>query len=110
MRFLKRIYYIIEFLIFYLFTLVKSNLKIAADILTPKMKIKPGYVDVPLNFKTDTGLLLFSNLLSMTPGSLSYDISEKKDKISVHILYMKNEEEIQKELITIRDKIKRIAN
>jgi multicomponent Na+:H+ antiporter subunit E len=89
--------------------LVQANLFIAYDILTPKMHTKPAFMDVPVDLKTDTGLLLFSNLLSMTPGTLSIDVSKDKKILFVHVLYYSSEELMQKDFNGMQQKIKRIT-
>ena len=109
MNILKKTYYTIDFIAFYLIKLVQSNIYIAYDILTPKIHVNPGFLRVPLSIKSDIGLLLFSNLLSMTPGSLSIDITEDKKIMLVHVLYKKSEKEILPEIQKIQEKIIRIS-
>ncbi len=109
MKILKKIYYSIEFIGYYLLKLLQANLFIAYDILTPKMHINPAFMKVPVNLKTDTGLLLFSNLLSMTPGTLSIDVSKDKKILFVHVLYFSSEELMQKDFNGMQNKIKKIT-
>src|SRR6056297_4037336 len=109
MKLLKKIYFILEFIVFYLVKLVEANLYIAWDILTPKMHTKPAFMEVPVTLKSDLGLLLFSNLLSMTPGTLSIDISNDKKTVLVHVLYYSTNDLMLKSFNRIQDKIKRIT-
>jgi multicomponent Na+:H+ antiporter subunit E len=104
-----KIYYILGFIVFYLLKLIQSNIVIAYDILTPKMSIKPGLIEVPLTLKSDFGLLLFSNLLSMTPGTLVMDIDENREIALVHVLYLTSSAEILNEINEIQDKIGRFT-
>lgn len=109
MKLLKKTYYIVEFIVFYLTKLIQANLYIAWDILTPKMHTSPGFMEVPVTLKSNLGLLLFSNLLSMTPGTLSMDISDDKKRILVHVLYYSSDNMMQSDFKGIQDKIKRIT-
>ena len=109
MNVLKITYYAIEFLLFYLIKLVQSNIVIAYDILSPKMHVNPSIIKVPLIINSNVGLLLFSNLLSMTPGTLSLDISDDKKFMWVHVLYKKSEDEMLVEIQEIQGKISRIT-
>ncbi len=109
MNLIKKIYLVLEFIVFYLVKLVQANFYIAWDILTPKMHIKPAFMEVPVTLKSDLGLLLFSNLLSMTPGTLSMDISNDKKKVLIHVLYYSTDDIMLKDLMGIQDKIKRIT-
>ena len=109
MKILKKIYYSLAFILFYLGKLLQANFIIAMDILTPKMKGNPRFMDVPVIVKSDLGLLLFSNLLSMTPGTLSMDISEDKKTIMVHVLYFSTEERLMNDFNQMQKKIQRIT-
>lgn len=109
MKLILKFYYIVIFILFYLSKLVEANLYIAYDIVTPKLRIKPNFIKVPLILKSDFGMLLFSNLLSMTPGSLSIDITRDRKTMWVHILYQTTEENMLKEFEDMQAKIKRIA-
>ncbi|MGB0964577.1 MAG: Na+/H+ antiporter subunit E [Litorivicinus sp.] len=72
---------------FFLWDLISSSLKVAFDVLTPELKAKPRFIVVPLDAKTDTEILLTANLISLTPGSLSVDISEDRSKLLVHAMF-----------------------
>ncbi len=109
MKLLKKIYFSLEFVGFYMTKLIEANLYIAWDILTPKMHAKPAFMEVPVTLKSDLGLLLFSNLLSMTPGTLSIDIGKDKKTVLVHVLYYSTSDLMLKSFNTIQNKIKRIT-
>ncbi len=106
---MRKIYYIFSFIGFYLLKLIQSNVYIAYDILSPKMSTNPGLIEVPLTLKSDFGLLLFSNLLSMTPGTLVVDIYENRKIALVHVLYLTSSAEILNEIKEIQDKIGRFT-
>ena len=109
MKLFLKPYHIVAFILFYLYKLVEANLIIAYDIVTPKLSINPGFIEVPLTLKSNFGMLLFSNLLSMTPGSLSIDITDDKKTILVHVLYQTTEEQMLNEFERMQRKIKRIT-
>jgi multisubunit Na+/H+ antiporter MnhE subunit len=106
---LLKIIYSVDFIFFYLRKLVKANLYIAFDILTPRMRTKPGFIEIDVKIQSNPGLLLFSNLLSMIPGTLVIDISRDKKTLMVHVLYKNNETEILKDIHKIQEKILRIT-
>lgn len=109
MKAMVRIFKIFGFVAFYLFKLVESNLIVAWDIITPKMKTKPGFMTYDIRLQSNFGILLFSNLVSMTPGTLSVDLTNDKKKLLVHVLYLSNEDKIRSELDTIQQKIQQIT-
>jgi len=110
MRILRKTYYFILFLPFYLVKLITANLYIARDIVTPRMRINPGMIEVEMKLDSDFGILLFSNLLSMTPGTLSMDLDRERNMLLVHVLYMDRREATEKEIQTIMNRIRQITD
>jgi len=109
MKVFRTLYYIIHLAGYYLVKLLTANLYIAWDIITPRMRINPGVIEVETGTKKDLGLLLLSNLVSMTPGTLSIDIDPSKEKLQVHLLYMDRREETLKEIEKIRELTNKIT-
>lgn len=83
-----RLIRLILFMIYYLKELVLSSLFVAWDIITPKDLMRPGIVEVPVDLKSDTAIIAFVNLISMTPGSLTMDMTPDKKKIYIHAMYL----------------------
>mgnify|MGYP001135438388 CR=1 FL=1 len=54
--------------------LVKSNLKLAAIVLSPALPLKPGIVKVRTKLKSRMGRLLLANSITLTPGTLSVEL------------------------------------
>jgi multicomponent Na+:H+ antiporter subunit E len=108
MRAIKKAYWIVHFAGFYLFSVVKANLYLAWDVLTPKMLMNPGVITIKLMLESRSALLLFSNLVSMTPGTLVIDLDPEKNEAAVHVLYLRDEQAIRTEIYTIQCRIKRI--
>jgi multicomponent Na+:H+ antiporter subunit E len=106
---LRKTFYAFQFVVYYLFQLVRSNIHIALITLSPQLNIKYGFIKVPLNLKSDFGLLLFSNLVSMTPGSLVTDIDNTKTMATVHVIFSTSENEIFEEVQKMQKKIKRFT-
>ncbi len=109
MKTLKLIYFIPEFILFYLAKLVQANFYMAYIILSPKMKTQPGFIEFPLKIKSSAGLLLFSNLISMTPGSLSAEISEDRKILLIHALMIDDHQKTMEEIESIQKRILRLT-
>ena len=109
MKVFRKTYYIIYLAGYYLVKLLTANLYIAWDILTPRMRANSGVIEVETGTKKDLGLLLLSNLVSMTPGTLSLDIDPSKEKLKIHLLYMDRREETLKEIEKIRELTNKIT-
>ena len=84
---------LIGFFFFFLYELFKANVEVAYDVITIKNHMKPGIIKYPLDAKSDVEITFLANLISLTPGSLSLDVSEDKKVMFIHAMYVENEEE-----------------
>jgi len=82
----------ITFAFFFLYELVKANIQVAYDVITPTFYMTPGIVRVPLDAKTDFEITLLANLISLTPGTLSLDVSEDRKVLYVHSMYIEDKD------------------
>ncbi len=89
---------LITFTVFYLWELLKSNAIIAYDVLTPTHHMKPGVVAIPLEAKTDLEITVLANLITMTPGTLSLDVSPDRSTLFVHAMYIDDPETLRHEI------------
>lgn len=87
-------------LFYFIKELLKINLKIAYEVITPYHHMNPGLICYPLKAKTDIEIALLANLISLTPGTLSLDVSEDKKTLYFHAMYIPdNDPEIIKQEI-----------
>ncbi len=80
-------------MLFFFYELIKANLQVAFDVITPPFYMKPGIIRYPLDAKSDIEITLLANLISLTPGTLSLDVSDDKSALYIHAMYLKDEEE-----------------
>ncbi|MFO8232995.1 MAG: Na+/H+ antiporter subunit E [Longimonas sp.] len=92
-----RLWYQIALVGFFVKELVKSSIRVAWEVITPGHHMHAGILAVPLDLKSDLGITLLANLISLTPGTLSLDISDDKDHLFIHAMYIDNspEEDVQ---------------
>jgi multicomponent Na+:H+ antiporter subunit E len=93
-----RFFKFIWFLILYLRDLVHSNLRVAYDVITPSYHMKPGVVGVPLDVTSDAQIAILANLITLTPGTLSVDLSEDRKTLYLHVMYLSNPEDLRREI------------
>lgn len=112
MRFLNfflRLGRFLLFIVFYLKEILVSSLFVAWDIITPKNYMKPGIVEVPIDLKSETAIIALANLIAMTPGSLTLDMTPDKKKMYIHVMYLHDKEEfIRKTKRQIEQRIQKI--
>jgi len=99
-RYFYRVPKIISFFFFFLFEMIKANVQVAYDVITPKYFFKPGIIRYPINAQTDFEINILSTFISLTPGTLIIDISDDRKAIYIHVMYLKDEEQFIRSLKT----------
>ncbi|CUX67612.1 Na+/H+ antiporter subunit E (plasmid) [Rhizobium oryzihabitans] len=78
---------IAEFLLVVLWDIVISNIHVARLVLTRKgASLRSTYVTVPLDLKTPEAITALAGTITMTPGTVSADLSADGKAILVHCL------------------------
>jgi len=76
----------VRFGVFYLQELWLAGLRIGHDVLTPTLLNKPAIVAMPLDARTPLEITVVANLISLTPGSLSLDVSPDRTTLFLHVM------------------------
>ncbi|MUO79402.1 Na+/H+ antiporter subunit E [Agrobacterium vitis] len=84
--YLNRTWRILSLLLLFLSELAKSAWKVTIMVLSPGLDIKPGIFAFPLSVERDFEITLLANLITLTPGTLSVDVSEDRKILYVHAL------------------------
>lgn len=84
--------------LFFFYELIVSSLKVAWDVLTPIQGSKPAIIAVPIDARTNAEVTVLANLVSLTPGSLSIDISEDRTHLLVHAMFVDDPEVFKAEI------------
>lgn len=83
-----QVIYLAELIVFFLWELIKASAIVAHEVITPSNNMQSGIIAVPLNTKTDLEITIFSSLVTLTPGTLSIDVSADKSHLFVHAMYI----------------------
>ena len=97
-RYFRMVPKVVSFFFFFLKELVKANLQVAWEMGTPKFFMTPGIVGVPLDIRSDSQITMLANLITLTPGTLSLDVSEDKKILYVYSMYITNREDFIKSI------------
>lgn len=84
---------VVSFIGFFFKELIKANIEVAYDVITPTFHMTPGIVRVPLEANTNLEITFLANLISLTPGTLSLDVSDDQKVLYVHSMYIADKEE-----------------
>lgn len=66
--------------------LVLSAWRVAVLVLSPRMNLKPGIFAYPLKVDRDFEIAMLANLITLTPGTLSVDVSDDRRILYVHAI------------------------
>lgn len=92
-RLLIMIFYCI---IIFVWELIKANWDVAKRALKPgKLNINPGIVKIPTELKSDYGLSMLANSITLTPGTITLDVAEDesgKNWMYIHWIDVASEE------------------
>jgi multicomponent Na+:H+ antiporter subunit E len=82
----------LDLAVFFARELWGSNLRVAFDILRPRPRVNPAIIAVPLELQKNWSVTLMANLITLTPGTLSLDLSEDGRVLYVHTMYFDNDD------------------
>lgn len=80
---------LIGLIIYFFRELIVASLEIAWEVITPRPRMEPGLIAFPLEAKTDLEITILASLISLTPGTLSLDVSEDREFLYIHAVYIK---------------------
>ena len=73
----KSIVFMIAYFFVFLRELFKSNIDVARRVISPKLPINPGIVQVKTKLKTPLGRAFLANSITLTPGTLTVDMKDE---------------------------------
>lgn len=71
----------------YAWEVLRSSVQVARDVLSFSPRIESAFVRVPLRPADGLHLLLLSNLITFTPGTVFVDVNEDATECVIHSLY-----------------------
>ena len=93
-RSLRRIRSVTSLALLFFYELCVSAVRVAIVVLTPDMKsvLRPALIAFPLSVRSDAEITLLANLITLTPGTLSVDVSDDRSLLYVHTLTLDTRE------------------
>jgi multicomponent Na+:H+ antiporter subunit E len=88
----------VKLLLYFAGQVVIANLRVAAAVLGPRSLLRPAVVAVPLDIEGDDQIALLANLITLTPGTLSLDVSEDRKTLFVHAMSASSPEDLRREI------------
>lgn len=84
----RRVWKAFTLILFFLKELFVSSVRVAIDVMRPGFRMKSGVVDIPLDVSSDLEITLMANMISLTPGTLSLEVSDDHKELFIHAMYI----------------------
>ncbi|MGD9046378.1 MAG: Na+/H+ antiporter subunit E [Desulfobacterales bacterium] len=75
---------------FFLWELLIANLRVAYEVLTPGYQMRAAIIAIPLDAKSDLEITVLANLITLTPGTLSLDVSQDRKILYIHAMHVRD--------------------
>jgi len=88
----------LAFTVFFVMELILANLRMAADVVTPTHYMRPRVLALPLDAATDVEITALAHLISLTPGTLSLDVSSDRQLLYIHAMYAPDADRVRRDI------------
>ena len=81
--------------------IVRANIDVARIVLfKPNSRLRPAWITVPLDLRSPEAIAVLAGTITLTPGTVSCDLSECGHALLVHCLHAPEPDEIVAEIKT----------
>lgn len=85
---LRKPWVAVRFVFMVLWDIVTANAVLALRILGPEKKLHPAFMLLPLDIKEDFTITMLASTISLTPGTVSADLSVDRSTLLIHVLHV----------------------
>jgi multicomponent K+:H+ antiporter subunit E len=84
----------IRYVLMVMWDILVANFEVALLIIGPIKKLQPGFVAVPIEVNSELGITILASTVSLTPGTVSTEVSKDRAWLYVHSLHLEDEAEL----------------
>lgn len=91
-----RLWRAISLLGLFVFEIVLSAVRVAMVVVSPRLDraLNPAIIAFPLTLKSDVQITMLANMITLTPGTLSVDVSEDRKTLYVHAISVRDRQSL----------------
>lgn len=89
---------LLRFIAVVLYDILVANLTVARLILGSQSRLRPSFIVMPLELRSDMAIALLASTVSLTPGTVSAYLSADRRRLIIHSLHTENPDEIIREI------------
>ncbi|MFD2239085.1 Na+/H+ antiporter subunit E [Aureimonas populi] len=86
MTVLRKLWFAALLAVRFLFDLTMSSIAVARVVLSPRAQVRPRFVSIPLASRSPLEVTLVANYITLTPGTLTVDVSTDARTLLIHDL------------------------
>lgn len=80
----KRYLWLFYYVPVFVWECIKANFDVAYRVIHPDLPIKPGIVKVKTKLKSDTGITLLANSITLATGTMTVDVERETGYLYIH--------------------------
>lgn len=96
---------LLRFGLFFVRILIVSNLQVAREVLTPGFSMTPRMIRYDVSGLTPVQITTLANAISLTPGTLSVDLSDNARWLYIHAMYAADRDDAIRGIDQLRDNL-----
>ncbi|KIN71553.1 Na+/H+ antiporter subunit E [Sulfitobacter guttiformis] len=78
----------ISYTLMVMWDIIVANIQVAWIVLSvPNSKLKPAWITIPLDLRAPEAITLLAGTITLTPGTVSADLSQSGHYLLVHVLH-----------------------
>ena len=93
-RSIHKTWKVLRYIVVLLWDIILANLAVARRILGPTRKLHPGFIRLPLELQSDFAITVLTSTISLTPGTVSSDLSADRKTLLIHALDVTDEADV----------------
>ncbi|MFT5392400.1 MAG: multicomponent K+:H+ antiporter subunit E [Gammaproteobacteria bacterium] len=82
---------LVELAVVFLWDVLVANLEVVVLVLGPRARLRPRLVEVPLEVSSPVAMSALAGIISLTPGTVSVELSVSQRILTVHSLRVLDE-------------------
>ena len=95
-KYRKKVWHVLVFALYFLREVFVGAIDVALAVIWPFRPIRPGIVALPLAARTTIQQTLLANAMTLTPGTMSVELSPDGKILYVHVMDMESADEVRR--------------
>ncbi|MCD6260093.1 MAG: Na+/H+ antiporter subunit E [Helicobacteraceae bacterium] len=91
---IKKPFVFLRFIAILLYDIVVANITVALQVLGENKNLHPSFITYPLSIQNQLGISVLASTISLTPGTVSCDLSVDQSTLLIHALSAQDKEKV----------------